>query len=204
MNYQLIHNALKADLICYGDLLNLPFNYTYYLDSNNNRLRSPRKMCWFAENASWCYPFSQSHIEPLLPYTFSEYPFLNLIKSEVEFLTKYQFNCCLVNIYENGNEYADWHDDNEPWLGHNPVIASLSFGASRTLEIKEKNSEIIHKIILRNNDLLLMEKYFQDIYQHRLPKEKCDNTRINLTFRKIIPSLVMNQMTDKHKLYWNS
>ena len=204
MNYKIISNAIDTNMFHYENLLNLPFQYTYYLDKQNNRVRSPRKMCWFAENASWYYAFSRSHIDPLFPYTFAEYPFLNLIKSEVEHLTQHKFNSCLVNIYENGTEYADWHDDNEPWLGSNPVIASLSFGASRTFEFKEKSSDIIRQITLCNNDLLLMEKYFQDIYQHRLPKDNTNEQRINLTFRKIIPSLTDLQYTEYLKPYWNS
>lgn len=199
MNYTLFHNALDLNI---EDFIDLPFNYTYHLTEGGTRVRSPRKMCWFAENATWCYQFSRSHIEPLWPYTFAEYSLLDNVKAQVENIVNHKFNCCLVNIYTDGSEYADWHDDNEPWLGDNPIIASVSIGATRSFEIKRKSTQVVTSFNLQHNDILLMNTDFQDYYQHRLPiNEFCTDKRINLTFRKIIPSLVHSPLT---KPYWHS
>ena len=202
MSYAMYSSTIDANI---DNFMHLPFAYTYHLDEQNNRIQSPRKMCWFAENATWYYKFSRSHIEPLWPYTFAEYPIINRIKQEVERLTDFTFNCCLVNIYTDGNEYADWHDDNEPWLGHNPRIASVSIGATRNLEIRCKNTKTITMIPLKNNDILMMNQEFQSQFQHRLPIDNdCKDIRINLTFRKIIPSLIDHQHSEQLKLYWHS
>ena len=47
-----------------------------------------------------------------------------------------EFNACLVNLYETGNDYAAYHADNEKELGENPTIASLSLGGERLFHIK--------------------------------------------------------------------
>jgi alkylated DNA repair dioxygenase AlkB len=199
MSYKIFKIATYFDPI--EELKALPFHYTYHLDQDNVLMRSPRKMCWFAENATWYYQFSRSHIKPLWPYTFAEYPIVQQIKKQIEKLTKCTFNCCLINIYNNGNEYADWHDDNEPWLGKDPIIASVSYGESRNFEIRHKVTQEITYITLHNNDLLLMESKFQDTFQHRLPQDDTSKMRINLTFRKIIPELIEYQYGDSLKPY---
>lgn len=197
-------NVFQNSNDIYDKLLYLPYKYTKYIDKFNKLKQSPRKMCWFAENESWIYPFSQSHIQPLQVTKFSDYPIVDTIRKKIQNITNNTFNCCLVNIYENGSEFSDWHDDNEPWLGKDPIIASMSFGETRMFLTKSKISDKINSIILNHNDLLIMNKTFQNTHMHMLPQDNSSNKRINLTFRYIHPSLAHLQYTGCLKQYWDS
>ncbi|NXM72897.1 ALKB3 dioxygenase, partial [Serilophus lunatus] len=141
-----------------------------------------------------------------LPYTYSRitmqpnpnwHPLLAVLKERTEEFTGYTFNSLLCNLYRNEKDSVDWHSDDEPSLGKNPIIASLSFGATRTFEMRKKpspeeNGDYTYverlKIPLDHGTLLMMEGATQEDWQHRVPKEyHSRDARINLTFRIIYP-----------------
>jgi alkylated DNA repair dioxygenase AlkB len=98
------------------------------------------------------------------------------------------FNCVLINKYRDGNDYAAWHSDDEPELGKNPVIASVSLGAERSFHLKHKTDKGVEqvKINLEDGSLLIMKGQCQHQWKHQLAKTaKKIGPRINLTFRKI-------------------
>ena len=49
-----------------------------------------------------------------------------------------RFNSVLLNLYRDGRDSVSWHADNEPGLGRDPVIASLSLGAVRRFQLKHR------------------------------------------------------------------
>ncbi|XP_040458058.1 alpha-ketoglutarate-dependent dioxygenase alkB homolog 3 isoform X3 [Falco naumanni] len=139
-----------------------------------------------------------------LPYTYSRitmqpnpnwHPLLTMLKERIEEFTGYTFNSLLCNLYRNEKDSVDWHSDDEPSLGKNPVIASLSFGATRTFEMRKKpspeeNGDYTYverlRMPLDHGTLLVMEGATQEDWQHRVPKEyHSRDARINLTFRII-------------------
>lgn len=81
-----------------------------------------------------------------------------------------------------------WHSDDEKELGPDPVIASLSLGASRTFRFRNKqNHKNSFGLELENGSLLLMAGELQNHWQHCLPRTaKSVGDRLNLTFRTII------------------
>jgi alkylated DNA repair dioxygenase AlkB len=84
-----------------------------------------------------------------------------------------------------------WHSDNEPELGKNPIIASLSFGQTRELHFKHRYDKTlpIYRLSLTDGSLLLMSGTTQDFWKHCIPKNQngaAMSSRVNLTFRKII------------------
>ena len=97
------------------------------------------------------------------------------------------FNSVLCNFYRNGNDSMGWHQDNEPELGRNPVIASVNFGESRRLLFRRKEDKTVkHELLLTHGSLLIMGGAMQHHWQHAVPKEpKRTHRRINLTFRHI-------------------
>jgi len=109
------------------------------------------------------------------------------IKAAVEFTTNYNYNAVLVNYYRDGNDSNGWHADNEPELGNDPVVASLSFGVSRRFYLKSNETNETLKLMLEHGDLLFMGKGIQTEWKHCVPKSpKVLEGRINLTFRNII------------------
>ena len=63
------------------------------------------------------------------------------VKTLIEEISDEKLNCVLVNLYRDGKDSNGWHADNEPELGKNPVIASLSLGASRRFDLKHNTTK---------------------------------------------------------------
>ena len=93
------------------------------------------------------------------------------------------FNSVLLNRYRDGRDSMSFHSDNELQLGPEPVIASLSLGACRTLQFRHLGMRRRLAGRLSHGSLLIMHGRSQADWQHAIPKEACSGERINLTFR---------------------
>jgi len=130
-----------------------------------------------------------------LPYTYSGLtmpaedwpPCLVGIKREVSKRTAQPFNGVLLNLYRDGRDSMSWHADDEPELGRDPVIASLSLGSVRRFVFRrndDKSSKVL--VDLPHGSLLVMDGRTQHHWQHAVPKTaKPVGERINLTFRAL-------------------
>ncbi|MDA0150161.1 alpha-ketoglutarate-dependent dioxygenase AlkB family protein [Vibrio sp. LaRot3] len=138
----------------------------------------PRLQAWFGEKS---YQYSGLKLSPApIP------EFLSPIQQRCEQVCQSRFNSVLINLYRNGQDSMGWHQDNEPELGRNPVIASLSLGAERKFVLKhnETNEKITYQ--LSSGSLLVMAGETQHFWKHALPKTtRVSTPRINLTFRLI-------------------
>ncbi len=118
------------------------------------------------------------------------HPAVQDLVSRIEQHTGTRFNAVLLNLYRHGSDSMGWHSDDEPELGADPVIASLSLGAERTFMLRRKKrnkGERSVKLNLVHGSLLWMGPGMQRHWQHSLPKNPRSQTpRINLTFRQII------------------
>lgn len=115
-------------------------------------------------------------------------PALAEIKERVEKLGTERFNSVLLNRYRNGADSVAWHSDDEPELGKNPPIGSVSLGAQRKFQMKHKtdHTQKLVNIPLTHGSYLLMRGATQHHWRHQLPKTKKPvGERINLTFRTI-------------------
>ena len=104
--------------------------------------------------------------------------------------TQVEFNSCLLNLYENGNQGMGWHSDSEKELGKNTVIASVSFGANREFRFRHKQDKNLKtSVVLESGSLLIMKGETQQNWLHQIPKSsKIFEPRVNLTFRTILGS----------------
>ena len=154
----------------------------YQIKIFGKTLDQPRLTAYYGEDHPY-YAYSNIKLQPI-PFT----PILLSIKNKIETLTSHQFNGVLLNYYRNGDDSMGWHADDEKELGTNPVIASLSFGASRNFQLQHSLDKSISKatIVLNDASLLIMKGVTQHFWKHQIPKQKNKGARINLTFRKII------------------
>lgn len=144
----------------------------------------PRLHQWFADDGL-TYKWSGLTMTPQ-PWLYE----LIDIREQIEAACDYPFNSVLANLYRDGSDSMGWHADDEPELGHQPVIASLSLGAERDFVMRCRDDETAKKqyIKLQHGSLLLMAGDTQRYWQHSLPKRrKISEPRINLTFRLIRP-----------------
>jgi alkylated DNA repair dioxygenase AlkB len=107
------------------------------------------------------------------------------IKSRIEKESSFSFNSVLLNLYRDGNDSVSWHRDNEKVLRVNPVIASVSFGATRTFKFRHVNDHsLVRSVDLTSGTYVLMKGRTQHLWEHHIPKSKKVNSpRISLTFR---------------------
>lgn len=98
------------------------------------------------------------------------------------------FNHVLLNLYRDGNDSMGLHADDEPELGPEPVVASLSLGAVRRFRLVPRSSESAAlSLELGHGSLLLMGGATQEEYRHELPKARgVAEPRLNLTFRALL------------------
>jgi len=138
----------------------------------------PRLTAWHGEAG---YTYSGLRLEPL-PMT----PLLAQLRSAVEAATGHRYNSVLLNYYRDGADSMGMHSDNEPELGPQPSIASLSYGATRTFILRHKRSKRTVKLDLADGNLLLMAGSLQENWLHGINKTaKPTGPRLNLTFRYI-------------------
>lgn len=98
------------------------------------------------------------------------------------------FNSVLLNRYRDGRDAMGWHADDEPELGPEPVIASVSLGAARRMRFRHRTrKEWTADLSLGNGSLLVMAGTTQRYWMHSIPRtRKVQEERINLTFRRIV------------------
>ena len=125
-------------------------------------LLQPRLTAWHGEAR---YTYSGLTMEPL-PFT----PLQREIKAAVEQASGRRFNSVLLNYYRDGRDSMGMHSDNEPELGPEPAIASLSFGAERTFILLHKASGERLKLVLSDGSLLLMAGKLQKFWSHGINK----------------------------------
>jgi alkylated DNA repair dioxygenase AlkB len=139
----------------------------------------PRLTAWHGEAS---YTYSGLTLDPL-PFS----PLLLQIRAAVEAATGCRFNSVLLNYYRDGRDSMGMHSDDEPELGAEPAIASVSFGATRTFILRHKRSKRTVKLELDDGSLLFMSGAMQKNWLHGINKTaRTQNARVNLTFRQIL------------------
>ncbi len=141
----------------------------------------PRLCAWYGERE---YAYSGIRLRPR-PW----HPDLLRIKQTIEALTRARFNSVLLNYYRDGNDSMGMHSDDERELGAQPVIASLSLGATRDFILRHRFRKDLStvKLALPAGSLLLMRGDTQRYWRHGINKVKrACGARINLTFRRIV------------------
>ena len=145
------------------------------------RIPLPRLTAWFGDEGK-TYMYSGITVEPE-PWT-SE---LLKIKTRIEEVSEGKFNSVLLNYYRNERDSVSWHSDDEPELGKDPIIGSVSFGDVRTFQLKHKTDKSLTiSRDLPDGSYLEMAGSTQHHWLHQIPKRtRKIGPRINLTFRVI-------------------
>ena len=146
------------------------------------RKRVPRLVAWHGDPGA-AYTYSGVLHEPG-PWS----DVLLEIRARVEALSGHAFNAVLLNLYRGGADGMGWHADDEPELGRNPAVASVSLGATRRFRMRHRRRrDLTLDLELGHGSLLLMEGTTQHHWLHAVPKTaRPVGERINLTFRRIV------------------
>lgn len=167
-----------------GLFADLHQNLNWYQDQitiHGKTMPIPRLNAWYADNSkNYKYSGIQLAVNQWTPT-------LNFIKATIHERFNIQFNSCLANLYRNGKDSVAWHSDDEPELGKNPTIFSVSLGEERKFHLRNKHDHQDKLLInLPHNSLLMMSGNLQHLYEHQIPKEANKTLpRVNLTFRNV-------------------
>jgi alkylated DNA repair dioxygenase AlkB len=187
-------NMVDADVHYYPSFL-LPDQALHYFNALKHKLewreeqiqlygklfKVPRLQAWYGDSeASYCY----SNLS-MQPNSWTD-PLLQL-KSLCEQKARHTYNSVLANLYRDGQDSMGMHSDDEPELGAEPCIASLSLGQERILVFSHKSSKDKFRLPLASGSLLIMRGKTQKYWQHGIAKTKRPlQARVNLTFRTIL------------------
>jgi alkylated DNA repair dioxygenase AlkB len=110
-------------------------------------------------------------------------PRLEAIRARVEATCGRRFNSVLANLYRDGRDSIGWHRDSDYADGGQPDIASVSFGAVRRFEMRDRRGGRA-TLDLEPGSLLVMTGAAVAGWWHRVPKmARPVGPRLNLTFR---------------------
>ncbi|WP_107853111.1 alpha-ketoglutarate-dependent dioxygenase AlkB family protein [Oceanimonas marisflavi] len=140
-------------------------------------VNEPRLSCWMGD---WPYRYSGRERRPV--------PWHSLVKEmaeRLETICGQPFDGVLLNLYRDGHDSMGWHADNEPELGPNPMVASVSLGEARRFLLRHTGGEQ-RELWLEHGSLLVMAGEMQHHWRHALPRmARAEGLRINLTFRRL-------------------
>ena len=147
-----------------------------------------RQIVWMGDS-DIDYQYS-SHTRQAIPWTDTVFHVKHHIEQKLLDLSiDANFNSCLLNYYPSGEDGMGYHADNERELGKQPVIASLSLGATRKFVFKHKKTQDKVELYLESGQLIVMHGETQSFWKHSITKTKKVTTgRISLTFRQIYPN----------------
>lgn len=145
-------------------------------------IMQPRLSAWIGDPGT-AYTYSGVLNEPA-----AWPPALHALRARVSERSAEAFNSVLCNLYRDGRDSMGWHADAERELGPEPVIASISLGASRRFQLRHRrDSNDRMELELHDGSLLIMRGALQQHYRHAVPKQAAaTEPRLNLTFRRIV------------------
>jgi alkylated DNA repair dioxygenase AlkB len=186
--------SFNGDAVFYPGFFS-PDESDYYFNSLRNEIQwkqepikifgkevmQPRLTAWHGDSDK-PYTYSGITMQPH-PWTKS----LQSIKQKIEAVAGIKFTSALLNLYRDGSDSMGWHRDNEKELGDQPVIGSVSFGATRTFQFRNyKTKKDLKSLELTNGSFLLMRGDTNHYWEHSVPKKRqVLKERINITFRVI-------------------
>ena len=146
------------------------------------RIMQPRLVGWAGEVA---YRYSGQTLEPRA--------FTDTVRALTDGVNAFagaRFNHVLLNRYRDGRDNMGLHADDEPELGPDPVVATLSLGATRRLTLVPRRPRDGERraLELPAGSLLIMRGACQRRFRHGIPREpRVTDERVSLTFRQIGP-----------------
>ena len=95
-----------------------------------------------------------------------------------------EFNNCLLNFYQSGDNTMGFHADDTSGLQANTGVAIVSLGSARKITYRSKLIPTVrHAFNLAPGSLLYMASAVQETWVHAIRKQRDVGPRISLTWR---------------------
>lgn len=142
---------------------------------------APRLNAWFSDPGVH-YRYSGLTLAPA-PWP----PALAAVRALLERDVGRRFNSVLLNYYRDGRDGMGMHSDDEPELGPEPAVATVTLGGARRFVMRHRQRrELRWECELGGGSLLVMAGRSQHCWRHAVPKTmRTVAPRISLTFRLV-------------------
>ena len=95
-----------------------------------------------------------------------------------------EFNNCLLNFYQSGENTMGFHADDTSGLQADTGVAIVSLGSARNITYRSKLIPTVrHAFNLTPGSLLYMDSAVQETWVHAIRKQRDVGPRISLTWR---------------------
>ena len=98
-----------------------------------------------------------------------------------------ELNSCLVTKYRSGKNFIPFHRDDEPVIGPESKIVTVSIGSSRSMLFENNDKSQTKDLLLEDCSVLVTSRFAQDFWRHSIPKDESGGVRVSFTFRNISP-----------------
>ncbi|MGO1250103.1 alpha-ketoglutarate-dependent dioxygenase AlkB family protein [Psychrobacter sp.] len=171
-----LYEALLTELPWQADVVKL-FGKTHI---------TTRQIVWMADDHI-SYQYS-GHNHQSIPWSDAVFHVKQAVEQELANIgINAHFNACLLNYYPSGADSMGYHADDEEELGDQPIVASLSLGATRKFVLKHQKTQDKVELYLGSGQLIVMHGDTQRFWKHTITKTKTVFTgRISLTFRQML------------------
>jgi alkylated DNA repair dioxygenase AlkB len=131
--------------------------------------------------ASFGRPYNYSQIDyPETPIPLALLPLVDLLHARLQV----QFNNCLLNHYETGDNTMGFHSDDTAGLMPGTGVAIVSLGSVRDITFRSKKQPgLEEKYSLNPGSLLYMDNVVQENWTHAIKRQEGARARISLTWR---------------------
>ena len=168
------------------------FNKELLVLRNGKHVLERRDTCWMAESGIGGMQYSGKVMNPK-----KIVPSVRRIRDIVENTTGQYFDCCLINLYPDGNCACAMHSDPELGTMWARDSAIVSVGESRKFVFKKiSNKENIdserYSYQVYDGDVILMSANCQEKFEHAVLKSEGVNNnepRISIVFKRALPQL---------------
>lgn len=135
--------------------------------------------------ASFGQPYNYSQID----YTATPMsPALLDVALQLKSQLDVDFNNCLLNFYETGDNTMGFHSDDTSGLISGTGVAIVSLGSVRDITFRSiADKSIQHSFLLHPGSLLYMDDAVQALWMHAIKKQANAGPRISLTWRAFRP-----------------
>jgi alkylated DNA repair dioxygenase AlkB len=95
------------------------------------------------------------------------------------------FDSCLVNLYRDGTDAVAWHGDTVRKTLLNPLVVTISLGASRRFLVRRRGGgPVLKEYAPGHGDLMVMGGAMQHDFEHTVPRQRsASGARMSVTMR---------------------
>ncbi len=133
------------------------------------------------KTASFGVPYNYAQLSyPAVPMHTALMPVAAKLAAELGI----EFNNCLLNFYETGDNTMGFHADDTTGLQQHTGVAIVSLGCERKITYRSKLMPTVrHAFNLAPGSLLYMDCALQETWVHAIRKQRDVGPRISLTWR---------------------